>query len=248
VRPVYPPDEFTAGEYLERAAPLGIGRAVLVQVSFYGRDHRCLIDAVDRHPGRFAPVGLLSGPDLPADLERLAALGFRAFRVSAGDLGAPECAGLWRRAAEVRSILCPLLDPVALPAVDKLCAACPETRVVVDHLARIGIDGEIRDSDVRQLCAMAKRPGVYVKASAFYALGRRRPPYADLAPLIERVFDAFGPRRLIWGTDAPFQLAPPHDLAGSLELIRDGLPFLSGADREWMLRSAAASVFFGEER
>ena len=145
-------------------------------------------------------------------------------------------AALWRLAAAQRSTLCLLLNPAALPLLDRLCATCPDTTVVVDHLARIGMDGQIRGDDVRNLCALARHPGVYVKVSAFYALGLRRPPYTDMEPLIRRVYDAFGPDRLMWGSDAPFQLDPPHDCAASLELVRDRLPFLGPRERDRVLR------------
>jgi predicted TIM-barrel fold metal-dependent hydrolase len=245
-QPDYPPEEFTAEHYLECAGPAGIARAVLVQMSFYAGDHGYLLETVRRYPGRFAPVGLLTGPDPATELGRLGGLGLRSLRLVVGSARAPELPALWRRAASENATLCLLLDPAALPAVEELCAASPETAVVVDHLARIGMDGQIREEDILRLCGLAKHPRVHVKVSAFYALGRRRPPYTDLAPLISRVFHAFGPRRLMWGSDAPFQLEPPHDCARSIELIRDRLPFLSADDREWMLCGTAASVFFGE--
>ena len=116
--------------------------------------------------------------------------------------------------------------------------------MVIDHLARIGMDGEIREADVRALCALAGHPRVYVKVSAFYALGARRPPYRDLAPLVHRVYDAFGARRLLWGSDAPFQLRGGHTYARSLEFAREGLGFLSAEGRAWLLGGTAEALFF----
>ena len=56
--------------------------------------------------------------------------------------------------------------------------------MIIDHLGRIGAGpaGTINDADVRRLCALAKHPRVYVKVGAFYALGKKKPPYTDLAP------------------------------------------------------------------
>ena len=125
-----------------------------------------------------------------------------------------------------------------------MCAKHPDTPVVIDHMARIGADGEIRDSDVKLLCSLAQHSNVKVKLSAFYALGRKRAPYTDLSPLIHRLFDAFGPKRLMWASDCPFQVQNGHRYAPSVALIREGLPFLSESDREWLLARTAASVFF----
>ena len=97
---------------------------------------------------------------------------------------------------------------------------------------------------MRLLCGLAKHRKVQVKVSAFYALGRKTAPYTDLAPLIRRVFEDFGPRRLMWASDCPFQVQNGHNLAASVNLIRDGLPFLSKDDREWLLSKTAASTFF----
>ena len=111
-------------------------------------------------------------------------------------------------------------------------------------LARIGADGEIRDADVRLLCGLARHRNVNVKVSAFYALGRKAAPYTDLAPLIRRVFEDFGPRRLMWASDCPFQVQDGHTYAASLALVREKLPFLSDEDREWLLEKTAHSIFF----
>ena len=54
------------------------------------------------------------------------------------------------------------------------------------------MDGMVRDTDVRQLCKLAKHPNVYVKVSAFYALGRKQAPYTDLVPMIRRICENYG--------------------------------------------------------
>ncbi len=84
-----------------------------------------------------------------------------------------------------------------------------------------------------------------VKVSAFYALGKKKSPYVDLAPMMRRLLDAYGPKRLMWATDCPFQVQGDHTYAGSIELVRDRLDFLSAADRQWLLRKTAERVFFG---
>ena len=80
--------------------------------------------------------------------------------------------------------------------------------------------------------------------SAFYALGNKQYPYTDLIPLIRSLYDAYGPERLMWASDSPFQVQAPHTYAGSIELVRDRLDFLSGEDREWLLRKSGERVFF----
>jgi predicted TIM-barrel fold metal-dependent hydrolase len=124
-----------------------------------------------------------------------------------------------------------------------MCGQFPETPVIVDHLCRIGVDGTIRDRDVEALCALANHKRVLVKVGAFYALGKKQPPYTDLAPLIQKVVKAFGARRCMWESDCPFQLAE-HKYQDSIDLVCGRLDFLSDEDRDWMLRRTAEEFLF----
>jgi predicted TIM-barrel fold metal-dependent hydrolase len=151
---------------------------------------------------------------------------------------------MWRAAADSGLAVCPLINPAALPALDRRCERHPETTVVIDHFARVGIDGTIRDSELDALCRLARFPRVHVKVSAFYALGKKAAPYLDLAPMIRRVLDAYGPERLMWGSDSPFQVQGDHAYAPSVELIRNRLDFLSAGDRRSLLRGTAERLFF----
>jgi predicted TIM-barrel fold metal-dependent hydrolase len=65
-----------------------------------------------------------------------------------------------------------------------------------------------------------------------------------MGPLIRRVRDAFGPQRVMWASDCPFQVDPGHNYRDSIALIRDRLDFLSESDKTWMLRGTAEKVFF----
>ncbi len=88
-----------------------------------------------------------------------------------------------------------------------------------------------------------KHPHVYVKVGAFYALGKKTPPYLDLGPLIRRVVAAFGANRCMWESDCPFQVVRDR-YVDSLALIRDRLDFLSRDDRDWLLFKTAERLLF----
>ena len=108
----------------------------------------------------------------------------------------------------------------------------------------IGAGTPIEADHVDALCAMAQFEQVMVKVSAFYALGAGAPPYHDLGDLIRRVVDAFTPARLMWASDAPYQVQAPHTYAASVDLIMEGLDFLSAGDREQILTTTAEGFFF----
>lgn len=50
----------------------------------------------------------------------------------------------------------------------------------------------------------SKHPQVHVKLSGLFRCSERPAPYEDLAPLVRRVFDAFGKERVLFGTDWPW--------------------------------------------
>jgi predicted TIM-barrel fold metal-dependent hydrolase len=247
----YPPQRFTTQDFLAHARPNGVTRAVLVQMSFYGLDHSYMLDSMRTHEGAFSGIGVVTSSSGPPDaaMAVLASQGVRGFRVvpgssSQGGLDLAWMAAVWRCGTVNRLAVCPLINPEELPMIDRMCARFPETPVVIDHLARIGMDGIVRDTDVRKLCNLAKHSNVYVKVSAFYALGRKKPPYTDLAPMIRQVFEDYGPKRLMWGSDSPFQVVDGHNYADSLGLVREYLDFIPERDRAWLLSGTAESLFF----
>lgn len=247
----YPPRLFTPEVFFSHARPAGVTRAVLVQMSFYGFDNSYMLDSMRAHPGVFSGIAVADSdvPHPDEAMRRLAAEGVRGFRITPGDLPSswldtPGMRAMWRYGAEHRLALCPLINPGAIETVDRMCSRFPETSVVIDHLARIGADGKISDADVRRLCSLARHRNVYVKVSAFYALGKKQAPYTDLVPMIQRIFEDYGPRRLMWASDCPFQVQNGHTYADSIALVREHLPFLSNEDRAWVLSRTAASLFF----
>ena len=151
---------------------------------------------------------------------------------------------LWKTAGQEGLAVCPLINPNDLPAIERLCRKFPGTSVVIDHFARIGVSGRVEQNYLNQLCRMAKLRQVHVKVSAFYALGKKKAPYLDLVPMIRRVVDAYGPNRLMWASDCPFQVDGDHTYSDSISLISERLDFLSVADKRAILQETAERVFF----
>ena len=245
------PPVFLPQHILRHAGSSGVNRVVLIQMSYYQFDNSYMLDVIRRQPEVFRGVAIVdwksNEPD--AKMRELAKHGVRGFRIYpnrapvASWLDGEGYEKMFRCAGEQRLALCPLIDSAALNAVDRYCEKFPETPVVIDHLARIGAAGVITEADIRSLCALSRRRQVKVKVSAFYALGAKKPPHFDLVPLIRRVYEAFGPQRLMWASDCPFQVMS-ENYEDSISLVRDRLDFLSADDKEWMLRRTAEEVFF----
>ena len=246
------PTSFTPTELFAHCRSQGVARIVLIQMSFYRFDNSYMLDVMAAQPGVFSGVAVVdeTKPDVVSEMKALALRGVRGFRVRASRELAEAwktsqgMRKMWTHAAETGLAICPLADPDALPAIQAMCKEFPKTRVVVDHFARIGVSGSVLPEELEQLSRLSDFENTFVKTSAFYALGAKTPPYADLAPMIRTLHSAFGARRLMWASDCPYQVQPGHHYADSIGLVRDRLEFLSAEDKEWILRKTAEQVFF----
>lgn len=254
------PLTFTPTQLLKACRPHGVNRVVLIQHTLYHKfDNSYICDCIAKHPGVFSGVAVIDhlGPNPAKDVVEHKAKGIRGFRIVPRDwhgdqsdlppdqwLASEGMKTVWKTAGENGMAMCPLIHPRYLSSVAKACLQFPDTPVVVDHFGRIGIDGTIRSQDLDQLCALAKHKKAHVKISAYYALGKKQPPYTDLIPMIKRVLDAFGPERCMWASDAPYQVVAPHTYGPSINLIKVGINSLSDSDKDWLLRRTAEKVYF----
>ena len=246
------PASFTPEELFAQCKPEGVSRIVLIQMSFYQFDNRYLLDMLAQYRGVFRGVAIVDETkgDVRDTMKTMATQGVRGFRIYTDKEKAESWSSsggmkkMWSFAAESGLAICLLANPDALPAVERMCQEFPKTRVVIDHFARIGMKGPVNPADLDNLCRLAAHESTYVKTSAFYALGDKKAPYTDLAPMIRKLRDTFGASRLMWASDCPFQVQEGHTYANSIALIRDRLDFLTADDKQWMLRKTAEKVFF----
>lgn len=90
--------------------------------------------------------------------------------------------------------------PAALSLVDRL----PEQPLVVDHLAKPEIRGGTLEPWATHMRALAEHPHVWCKVSGMVTEADWSGWHADdLRPYLDVVFEAFGPRRLMFGSDWP---------------------------------------------
>lgn len=94
------------------------------------------------------------------------------------------------------------LRPTELGDGARLAARCSETRFVLDHCGNAPLP--LQAQWARDIAAIADQPNVVVKISGIVASAA---PDAwtpgDLAPIIDHTLDAFGPDRVLFGSDWP---------------------------------------------
>ena len=255
----------TPEDHFRYSRQVGKVRINLVQMTWYGLDHRYILDLIAGDPQTFVGTGMapaVCDVSLPGPEKTMVALsrgGIYAFRVRSGRarqafgdisrwLDYPEYERMFAAGAEHNLALSFLIANEDLPDLDRMCARFPETPVILDHVCGCRIrEGVFPETQVQNLCAMARHPRVMVKLGPFQGLGDGRAPYLDLLPLIERVVGAFGAERCMWESDSggPVRMSDPQtDYPAAIALILDRADFLSDADREQILYKTAEDFFF----
>lgn len=94
-----------------------------------------------------------------------------------------------------------------LPSAIALVRACPETRFVLDHIAKPDIKGHLVEPWRQQMAALAALPNVCCKISGTVTeADHDRWTPDDLAPYVAHVLDVFGEDRVLYGGDWPVVL------------------------------------------
>jgi predicted TIM-barrel fold metal-dependent hydrolase len=108
---------------------------------------------------------------------------------------------LWQAAAAAQVPLM-VFVPGSVPAIDAIAERHPGLRLVIDHLAlAVGGPSDAAFAHLPALLRLARLPNVAVKASALPNYSREPYPFRDLHAHVRAVVDAFGPRRVFFGTD-----------------------------------------------
>lgn len=218
--PAYP---FTATDLLSRMAGAGVARAVLVQPSTYGWDHRYLLEALAAYPNNFRGVVLADPLDdeIARRLDELAAgTGVRGVRFHLLDAGQEEAFGRAVERVALAALAAKLVvtvqaGPGRLGPVAALARAHPDLTIVVDHLGLVRWGGE-RSTGLPDLLSLAAYSNVFVKISGLEVLSDEKSPFETVWPFVRTVARVFGAARVMWGSNSPHALSSGsyQELAG----------------------------------
>ena len=227
----------------------GVARTVIIQVIHYRYDNRFLADVLKRFPGMFQGVCRVDplDPAAPDHLSRLTEQGFHGVRLSppgnaAGDwFHGPLMPPLWKRCQQLQVPMTVLAPIGRMPEVGALLESLPGLTVVIDHMADCPID---RPAELDKLTALKRYPKVFVKISHTWSISRQPYPWPDSQQYVKRLYDAFGPQRLMWATDWPIvENTPGATYARALSVVRDEMKFLNDEDKSWMLSKTIERVW-----
>ncbi len=239
----------------ETMAEAGVNKAVIVQPIYYRYDNRYTAECLRRFPGKFAAIGLVDrlAPDAPDQLERLVREdGFGGLRIHLGrvddpaEWAAPDQDAIWRRAEDLGVCFIVYGPATHLPAVEPIIARFPNVPVVLDHIGGAPTDEDPPYPLLSNVLNLARYPRVYVKLTPQAHKSKLPYPHEDTFPTFRRLYDAFGPERLMWGTNFPGVLKGVGYLP-ALEMFRTHLDFLTDSDKEWLFSKAALKVWKFED-
>lgn len=209
----YAPPLAPLADFLAQSKELGLERFVFVQPSAYGRDNRCMLDAM-REVGMQNCRGIVdideNTPD--AELSRLNAFGVRGVRINVPPVKPYESGfsatlarrieRLSARCAEIGwqlDFLTPgWLTTELMPTFKKL-----NLDFTVAHFGMFPAKDRVDQPGFRQLLDLLRQSDghCWVKLTGVYRMSVAK-GFADVAPMARALIEA-APDRMIWGSDYP---------------------------------------------
>jgi L-fuconolactonase len=233
----------------------GVDRAVLIQM-LGQTDNAYQQDCARRYPDRFTSVVLVdaAAPDACATLRELAASGACGVRMrpttrSPGD----DPLAIWRTAAACAlAVSCVGASlSFADPAFEAVIAALPDLNIVLEHLGGSSRpDADEAERAARQrVFEYARYPNVFLKLPGLGELAPRAPgplagvPFSPPRPaVLDQALAAFGPARLMWGSDFP-PVAAREGYGNALNWVRGAVEHLTAAAQAMIFGGVALNVF-----
>lgn len=229
----------------------GIGRTILVQAAQTVAETEFMLEVAEAAPFVAGVVGWVefTDPGAPAAMARLAAnrliVGFRPMVQDIPDddwLLRPDLAAAFHAMAEQRLVFDALVFPRHLSRLLVVADRYPDLAIVVDHGAKPAIREGLLDPWRADMAALAARPNTVCKLSGLVTEAGPDWTVDDLRPYVEHLLKAFGPQRLLWGSDWPVV-----NLAGGYDRWREAsltlLASLSNSERDAMLGGNAARIY-----
>lgn len=261
-----PPErEEPAEELLEAMDGAGVDHAVVIPLSAHDE---YLAELLAAHPGRFAGVGVYDpeAADGAGQVARRAeqagiqGLRFYGFGGEAGQ--EPESLAVFPVLEAMRELGMKVWfygSPDQVRLLDGAMKLLPGLKAVLNHLGfcpdiwmELAVDEHRRPRfdiplppgslELIEQLAADHPDDLYVHASGQYAFARTTYPYPDLQEVVDRIYAAFGARRMLNASDWPWIKENPG-YGAVLSLVDRYLPGLTPEERSAVRGGTACSLF-----
>ncbi|WP_427924258.1 amidohydrolase family protein [Streptomyces sp. cg40] len=247
--------DFTVTDLEPEARAAGVDRTVLVQTITVAEETPEFLALADTHDLIAGVVGWtdLTRPDIADELARLRELpgGHYLKGIRHQVQGEPD--PNWLLRPDVRRGLAAVADaglvydllvlPHQFPASVQAAASLPQLTFVLDHLGKPPIASGRLEPWEAALRSLAALPNIHCKLSGLVTEADwKNWSTRDLRPCTDVALDAFGPDRLMFGTDWPVcTLAASYgEVAAATGELTDGL---SAAERAEVFEGTATRVY-----
>ena len=231
--------DFTADDVLREMDAAGVDAALIHPPGWDPDSNALAVEAARAHPSRFAILGNfpLDRPESHALIQgwksRPGMLGLRFALLQPHQqtwLTDGTMEWLWP-AAERAGIPIALIGANSVQLVGGIADRYPGLKLIIDHFGR----PDAAWTSLPAVIAAAKHRNIALKATGAPSYSAEPYPYRDIHGHIRRLYDAFGPERMFWGTDITRMPIPWKQC---VTMFTEELPWLSAKDRELIMGRA----------
>ena len=231
--------DYTAADALKEMDEGGVSAAVIHPPGWDPDSNALAVEAARQHPSRFAILG-----NFPLDKPESRTL-VDDFKKRPGMLGLrfallqPQqqtwltdgtLDWLWP-AAERAGMPVALIGANYLQAMGPIAARHRGLKLIIDHFGR----PDANWTNLPEVLALAKHPNIALKATGAPSYSSEPYPYRNIHGHIHKLYDAFGPERMFWGTDITRM---PVSWKHCVTMFTEELPWLSAKDKELIMGRA----------
>ena len=229
----------------------GVAKAAVVQASTaYGHDSSYLADSIARFPERFTGVFSIDplATDALAQMDHWTSRGMTGLRVFTTGSTMPgqqtwlddeRAYPVWEKAGRQKLPIAVQMTADGIPLLLKIVARFPETKFLLDHLARPVITDGPPYAKAARLFELARHPSIYLKLTS-RTVEHCQSGQATPRTFMPKLVAAFGAARILWGSNFPAHAATLPDI---LKETLHVLSVLDRADQAMILAGTAETLY-----
>ena len=241
----------TAASLIAEMDAAGVAKAAVVHSSTtYGFDNSYVVDGCNQYPDRLVAVGSVDvlEPDAVATIRKWVDQGLKGLRLFTGgstkdfdpsELEDPRAYPAWEACGDLGLPMCIQTGPIGLPQVTALARRFTNVNIILDHLGRPDVLDGPPYANAASLFELASLPNIYLKLTP-RIFGDVRKGEASAETFFPKVVEAFGARRLAWGSNFP---TSPGTMSEILATAQKGLSSLSSEDQAWIFAGTAQHLY-----
>jgi predicted TIM-barrel fold metal-dependent hydrolase len=240
--------QVSAEEMLKEMDEAGVDAALIhPPMSWDPSSQDMALEAAQKYPDRFAVMGQFD-PKNPANKALIAGwrkqpgmMGLRWALLQPVEqklLHEGALDWIWPE-AEKAGLAVAMMGGIFLKQFRGIAERYPGLKLILDHcgLNRHGQDAEAF-IHLDEMTALAKLPNVAVKATGAPHYSTQPYPFKNIQDGLHRIFDAYGPDRVFWGTDITRM---PCSYRQCVTFFTEELPWLKGQDLEKVMGRSLTS-------